>query len=167
MGLSAQHCGYDFSSLIAVRPHANGDTTMVEGLRVTLLDSNNVPVTIAGRPIAPFVRNTDRTAWEVPDVRHRPGPQAKYLFPFAEDNYILVVPNNFHTAKMKVLVQDERDAGPLNKRRDQWPVRYKQVVVPLSAFDSYPLCSVFDESVYPELHDRPAFHPVAITLYPR
>jgi hypothetical protein len=68
---------------------------------------------------------------------------------------------------MKVLLQDERDAGPLNKRRDQWPVRYKQVVVPLTAFDSYRLCGVFDEAVYPPSEGRPNFAPVDITLYPR
>jgi hypothetical protein len=68
---------------------------------------------------------------------------------------------------MKVLVQDERDDGPLNKRRDQWPLRYKQVVVPLTAFDSSRLCGVFNEAVYPPMHGRPNFAPVDITLYPR
>ena len=41
------------------------------------------------------------------------------------------------------------------------------VVVPLTAFDSYALCGVYDEEVYPPMDGRPNFAPVDITLYPR
>jgi len=159
----AQHCGYDFRSVIVVRPHAAGDSAVIDGLRITLLDSNNLPVVHYDEPWQLFHRNVEQHLqyqkdghFDVPD-----------FFPFAQDNYILVVPNSFRTAKMKVLVQDERDAGPLNKRRDQWPVRYKQVVVPLTAFDSHPLCGVYDEAVYPAVKGRPNFAPVDIILYLR
>ncbi len=159
----AQHCGYDFRSVIVVRPHAAGDSTVIDGLRITLLDSSNVPVVHYDKPWQLFHRNVEQ---------HLPYRKRGYFnvpayFPFAKDNYILVVPNNFRPAKMKVLVQDERDAGPLNKRRDQWPVRYKQVVVPLTAFDSHPLCGVYDEAVYPAVKGRPNFAPVDIILYLR
>ncbi len=161
--LTAQHCAYDFRSVIVVRPHATGDSAVIEGLRVTLLDSNDLPMVHYDKPWYLFHRNVEqhlkyrkRGHFAVPD-----------FFPYAQDNYILVVPNSFRTAKMKVLVQDERDDGPLNKRRDQWPVQYKQVVVPLTAFDSYLLCGVFDEEVYPPLEGRPNFAPVEITLDPR
>lgn len=161
--LIAQHCGYDFSSIIVVRPHAAEDSAVIHGLRITLLDSNNVPVVHHGAPWSLFHRN------ERPPfcgyVRYK-GPFNPY-FPFAGGNYVLVVPSNFRTEKMKVLVQDERDAGPLNKRRDQWPLRYKQVVVPLNALDSYQLCGVYDEEVYPPMDGRPNFAPVDITLVPR
>ena len=161
--LRAQHCGYDFRSVILVRPHAAGDSTVIDGLRITLLDSNNLPVVHYDKPWQLFHRNAEQ---------HLPYRKGGYFdvpdfFPFAKDNYILVVPNSFRAAKMKVLVQDERDAGPLNKRRDQWPVRFKQTIVPLTASDMYPLCGVFDERVYPELRDRPAYHPVDIILYQR
>ena len=161
--LTAQHCVYDFRSVIVVRPHAAGDGAVIDGLRITLLDSNNVPAVHYDKPWQLFHRNIEqdlpyrkRGHFDVPD-----------FFPFAKDNYILVVPNSFRTAKMKVLVQDERDAGPLNNRRDQWPLRYKQVVVPLADHDSYPLCGVYDEEVYPPLTGRPNFAPVDIILYPR
>lgn len=161
--LAAQHCGYDFASIIVVRPHAVGDSVVIDGLRITLLDSNNVPVVYYDRPWYHFHRNVEQ------HLRHRKGGyfDVPDHFPFAQDNYILVVPNSFRTAKMKVLVQDERDAGPLNKRRDQWPVRFKQQVAPLTAFDSYRLCGVYDEDVYPPMHDRAPFHPVDIILQPR
>ena len=159
----AQHCGYDFSSVIVVRPHAAGDSAVIDGLRITLLDSTNLPMVHYDKPWQLFQRNVEQ---------HLPYRKRGYYgvpayFPFAKDNYILVVPNSFRTAKMKVLVQDERDAGPLNERRDQWPVRYKQVVVPLTEFDSYPLCGVYDEGEYPPMAERPNFASVDIILYPR
>lgn len=161
--LCAQHCAYDFRSVIVVRPHFYGDTAVIDGLRITLLDSNNMPVVHNGQPWNLFHSNLPNTCksgkhghFNLPDY-----------FPFAQDNYILVVPNSFATAKMKVLVQDERHTSPLNKRRDQWPVRFKQMVVPLTAFDSYRLCGVYDKEVHPPMQDRPAFHPIDITLQPR
>jgi len=161
--LTAQHCAYDFSSVIVVRPHAAGDSSVIDGLRITLLDNNNLPVVHYDKPWQLFHRNVEQ---------HLPYRKRGYFnvpanFPFAKDNYILVVPNSFRTAKMKVLVQDERDAGPLNKRRDRWPVRYKQVVVPLTALDSYILCGVYDEEVYPTVQGRPNFAPVDISLHHR
>lgn len=158
--LTAQHCGYDFRSVIVVRPHAAGDGAVIDGLRITLLDSNNVPVVHYDKPWQLFQRNIEQ---HLP-YRKRGHFDVPAFFPFAKDDYILVVPNSFRTAKMKVLVQDERDAGPLNKRRDQWPVRYKQVVVPLTALDCYQLCGVYDEEVYPPMEGRPNFAPVDITL---
>ncbi|HRH70515.1 MAG TPA: hypothetical protein PLB89_13485 [Flavobacteriales bacterium] len=163
LGAAAQHCAYDFSSVIVVRPHAAGDTAVIEGLRITLLDGNNLPVVHNEKPWYLFHRNVKldlpyrkRGYYGVPD-----------FFPFAKNNYILVVPDDFITEGMKVLVQDERDAGPLNKERDQWPVRYKQAVVPLTAFDSYELCGVFDEEEYPPMEGRPNFTPVDVTLIRR
>ncbi len=156
----AQHCGYDFASIIAVRPHATGVSLVIAGLRITLLDSNNLPVVHYGTPCHLFNRNIEQHL----RPRRNGAKNAPDYFPFAKDNYILVVPNSFRTAKMKVLVQDERDADPLNKHRDQWPVRYKQVVVAITADDLYPLCGVFDEEVYPPMHDRPPFRSVDIIL---
>lgn len=161
--LAAQHCSYDFSSVIVVRPHAAGDSAVIDGLRITLLGSNNLPVVHNDKPWQLFHLNVEQLL----PYRKRGYFNVPAYFPFAKDNYILVVPDDFHTCAMKVLVQDERDAGPLNKRRDQWPVRYKQVVVPLTAFDSYRLCGVYDEQVYPPMEARPNFAPVDITLYPR
>jgi len=159
----AQHCGYDFASVVVVRPHAVGDSVVIDGLRITLLDSNNLPVVHYDNARYLFHRNVEQQLphheggyFDVPD-----------LFPFAQDNYILVVPNSFKTAKMKVLVQDERDAGPLNKRRDKWPVRFKQALVPLKEFDLYTLCGRYDDVVYPPMEGRPNFAPVDIILHPR
>lgn len=158
--LHAQHCAYDPRSVIVVRPHSADDSAVIPGLRITLLDSNNVPVVHRGTPWSPFHRN--QCAPTCGNVRYK-GPCEPY-FPFAKDCYLLVVPNGFRTARMKLLVQDERDAGPLNQRRDRWPVRYHQVIVPLTTYNSHPLCGVYDEEVYPPMEGRPSFAPVDIIL---
>ena len=160
--LHAQHCGYDFRSVIVVRPHADGDTVVIEGLRITLLDSNNLPVTHYDKAWHLFHRNVEQ------HLRHKKDGHFDVpdFFPFAQDNYVLVVPNGFLTDKMKVLVQDERHSGTPNKRGDRRPVHFKQQAVPLTAFDSYRLCGVYDEEVYPELSDRPPYHPVDVILQP-
>ncbi|MFN6115430.1 MAG: hypothetical protein ACK46C_06070, partial [Flavobacteriales bacterium] len=48
----AQHCAFDFYSIIVVRPHAHGDTNVVEGLRVMLLDQDNLPAHATGTPFS-------------------------------------------------------------------------------------------------------------------
>lgn len=166
-----QHCGYDFASIIVVRPHGAIDSTVIEDLRITLLDSNNVPVVTYDHPMELFHRNTDRAALAEGLFRTQEGfgtfEGHACAFPFVHDNYVLVVPNDLCTETLKVLVQDERDAGPLNKRRDQWPVRFKQCIVPLTAHDSYQLCGRYDLVVYPATQGRPNFAPVDITLQRR
>lgn len=163
--LIAQHCGYDHRSIIVVRPVASGDSTVIEGLRITLLDSTNLPYASDGRPWNLFQRNTDPAACDEHPFGTFHG--APCCFPFAADNYVLVIPNGLLVEGMRVLVQDERDDGPLNKRRDRWPVRYKQQVVSLTGNDIYRLCGTYDSKVYPTMEGRPNFVAVAVNLQPR
>lgn len=165
VGLSAQHCGYDFASIIVVRPHAAGDTAVIPGLHITLLDSANLPMMHQGEAWNLFRPNSDYEACARWQGGFMPGCQN--CFPFAKDNYVLVIPSGFDTSTMKVLVQDERPRSHVDVRRRIWPDRYVQRMVPLTAFDNYQLCGVYDEQVYPPMEARPNFAPVDITLYPR
>ena len=154
--LLAQHCGYDFASIIVVRPHLEGDTNVVEGLRVMLLDQDNLPATATGTPFYLFHRNTDRPEqWIHPATWRRNGQR---IFPFAKDNYVLVVPNHFHMENYRVLVMDERPGsdGP----------RYRQQVLHLHPTQCKPLCGHYRDEVYQSASGEPAFHPVTITLFP-
>lgn len=163
IGTMAQHCGYDFASIIVVRPHLAGDTTVTEDLRLTLLDSNNVPVMDHGRPWYQFKRNADYEAcaqWQ-----GRFSEETNVCFPFAKDNYVLVIPHGFATATMKVLIQDERPRTHVDIRRRHWPKRYRQQIIPLTAFDSHSLCGTYNDAVYQAPSGRPAYHPVDVILY--
>ncbi len=163
--LSAQHCGYDFASVIVVRPHAVGDTVVIPGLNITLLDSNNLPFVHHGSAWNRFRPNSDYEA-----CAHWQGSFAEgheVCFPFAKDNYVLVIPERCDISKMKVLVQDDRPRGHIDIRRRVWPKRYAQQVIQLTAFDVYSLCGRYDEEIYPPMRGRPNFAPVDIILYPR
>jgi hypothetical protein len=162
---TAQHCGYDFASIIVVRPHLEGDTQVVQGLRITLLDSTNLPVTIGGEAWHLFRPNSDLTACE--RYQHDFARGYKVCFPFAKNDYVLVLPRGMETAKLKVLVQDDRLPVHIDYHRRNWMNPFRMRVVALSKFDSYPLCGTYNDEVYPPMEGRPNFAPVDITLYTR
>lgn len=163
--LNAQHCPYDFASLIVVRPHLEGDTQVVKGLRITLLDSTNLPVTIGGEAWHLFRPNTDIKACE--RYQHSLARGHDVCFPFANDNYVLVLPRSMDTSKMKVLVQDDRLPVNVDHHGRNWIHPFRMQVVPLNPYDSYPLCGRYSDEVYPPMEGRPNFAPVDIILYPR
>ena len=158
----AQHCGYDFASVIVLRPHTEEDTAVIQGLHITLLDSANLPLTNQGSSGGNFLSNS---AYEAFADRQGAFMEGRHVcFPFAKDNYILVIFAGYDTSKMKVLVRDERPRSPTEIRRRKWPKRYAEQVVPLTAFDTYRLCGTYDTEVYPPMEGRPNFAPVDITL---
>jgi hypothetical protein len=154
--IMAQHCGYDGASILVVHPHAAGDSSVVDGLRITLLDSMNIPFQWNGRAAPPFIRNTDRSAWSARYINHQPQRGEKLLFPFAQDNYILVIPRGMDLSGWHILVQ-EFDCEWFEKC-------VMQQLVPLSNSNSYSLCDTYDATVYPNHSGQHPFHPVDITL---
>ncbi|HRH39708.1 MAG TPA: hypothetical protein PK760_15265, partial [Flavobacteriales bacterium] len=56
---ASQHCAFDFARIIVVRPHLEGDTNVIAGLRVMLLDKDNLPATATGTPFYLFQRNIE------------------------------------------------------------------------------------------------------------
>ena len=118
----AQHCGYDFASVIVLRPHTEEDTALIQGLHITLLDSANLPLTNQGSSGGNFLSNS---AYEACADRQGAFMEGRHVcFPFAKDNYTLVISAGYDTSKMKVLVRDERPRSPTEIRRRKWPKRY-------------------------------------------
>lgn len=156
--LSAQHCGYDFASIIVVHAHRSNSATVEPRLRITLLDTNNLPAVINGQEWNRFRPNDGRSV--LPDRAWQPHFErySDQVFPFASDNYVLVVPSRLDYSGYSILVQDERNGGLGELRR---------TVVPISNDDVYPLCGRYDEDVYPPLEGRPNFAPVDIMLQTR
>jgi hypothetical protein len=152
-----QHCGYDNASIIVVRPHQVGDSLVEAHLRITLLDTNNLPLVFNGYAWNRFRRNEvrnlphDRT-WQWHFQLHQGA-----VFPFAADNYVLIVPTRADYSGYSILVQDERKIDRKG---------LKQTVVPITTNDVYPLCGVYDNDVYPTLEGRPLFAPIDIPLQP-
>jgi len=156
--LYAQHCGYDHAAIILVHAHRANSPTVEPRLRITLLDTNNLPAAINGQDWNRFRPNDGRSvlhdrAWQPHFERY-----SGRVFPFAGDNYVLVVPSHLDYTGYSILVQDERNGGMGELKRN---------VVPITNNDVYILCGTYDEEVYPPLAGRPNFAPVDIILYPR
>jgi hypothetical protein len=154
----AQHCGYDFAAIIVVHAHRANSPAVEPRLRITLLDTNNLPAVINGQDWNRFRPNDGRST--LPDRAWQPHFErySGRVFPFAGDNYVLVVPSHLDYSGYSILVQDERNGGS---------VELKRTVVPITANDVYILCGTYDEEIYPPMEGRPNFAPVDIILYPR
>ena len=156
--LNAQHCGYDHASIIVVNAHRVNNPSVEPRLRITLLDTNNLPAVINGQDWNRFRPNDGRSvlhdrAWQPHFERY-----SGRVFPFAGDNYMLVVPSHLDYTGYAILVQDERNGGM---------GELKRTVVSITNNDVYLLCGTYDEEVYPPMEGRPNFAPVDIILYPR
>lgn len=163
-GITAQHCGYDFAAIIVVRPHVADDTTLIEGLRITLLDSANLPVEGNGPGWYLLRSNKDPEACGRSDHGFQQGEDR--CFPFAKDNYIMIVGWQMDMSKYKLLIQDEPPRTAANRDQPYPLARFAQQVVQLTASDSYQLCGRYDAEVYPTRWDEPPYHPVDIILRP-
>lgn len=158
IGLAAQHCGYDFASIIVAHVHRAHTNAVEPDLRITLLDTNNLPVMINGQEWNRFRPNDGRST--LPDRTWQPHFErySGLVFPFAGGNYVLVVPSHLDYSGYSILVQDDRNGGLGELRR---------TVVPITNNDVYPLCGRYDEDVYPPMVGRPNFAPVDIMLLTR
>ncbi|MBL8003353.1 MAG: hypothetical protein JNL05_15475, partial [Flavobacteriales bacterium] len=140
--LTAQHCGYDFASIIVVHAHRANSAVVEPRMRITLLDTNNLPAVINGQDWNRFRPNDGRSvlhdrAWQPHFERY-----SGQVFPFAGDNYVLVVPAHLDYTGYSILVQDERNGGM---------GELKRTVVPITNNDVYSLCGTYDEEVYPPM----------------
>lgn len=155
LDVAAQHCAFDFARIIVVHPHLEGDTNVIAGLRVMLLDKENLPATSTGTPYYLFQRNTDRpTKWMHSSHWHRNG---RRQFPFAQDNYVLVIPEHFALQDYRILVLDER---PIPERE-----RLRAQFFHLDPSDSYRLCSRYNAEVYPTDEGASPFHAIDVSLF--
>lgn len=154
-GTSAQHCAFDFARIIVVRPHLEGDTNVIAGLRVMLLDKDNLPATATGTPFYLFQRNTEPpTKWMHTAHWRKNG---KRQFPFAQDNYVLVIPEHFALGDYRILVLDERPIPEQERLRAQF--------FHLHPSDSYRLCGRYNAEVYPTDEGASPFHPINMGLF--
>ncbi len=94
----AQHCQYDHSALIGIRPF-NQNNEMIEGLRITLVDENGKPIMIRkdvyeGNDKYIGYKNDTATFWQNPklnkDISHKKRNEESRHFMQAETDYIFI-----------------------------------------------------------------------------
>lgn len=134
----AIHCGYDFTSYIVVKPHEDGKTQTINGLKMTVCDeagnevinkdfklswkNNNQPLN--------FVRNykIDSNNKKIDE-----GNEGKWFYYFAEDHYLVTVTNTFNAEDFYLKIEDadgEANGG-----------HFKTFTMQLAPYNMYILCT--------------------------
>ena len=134
----AIHCGYDFTSYIVVKPHEDGKTQTINGLKMTICDeagnevinkdfklswkNNNQPLN--------FVRNykIDSNNKKIEGF-----DEGKWFYYFADDHYLVTVTNTFNAEDYYLKIEDadgEANGG-----------HFKTFTMQLAPYNMYILCT--------------------------
>jgi hypothetical protein len=138
---TTMHCGYDFTSYVVLDVHEDGKPHNIKNLKVTIVDSlgndvintNNLYSFKSANEPLKFTFN-----YQIGDDNKRlpegvvPAKE-RWFFPYAKDNYLISVVNNFPADSFQVKIEDID--GPENGGK------FKTVILPLYAYNMYVLCS--------------------------
>ena len=133
----AIHCGYDFTSYIVVKPHEDGKTQTINGLKLSICDANgneviNKDFKLSWRnnnmPLH-FVRNykIDKN-----NKRIDRDEEGKWFYYFADDHYLVTVSNTFPAEDYYLKIEDtdgEENGG-----------HFKTYMMQLAPYNMYILC---------------------------
>lgn len=141
--MNLPHCGYDFTSYLVLNVHEEGNKKMIEGLRVTLVDSLgndvvNVNNTLSWTQRNQVLRLTPN--YKIDSANKRvpfDTPGAKWFFPFAEQSYLLSVSTSFKAEIYQLKIEDIDGADNGGD--------FETAYVQLYPFNMYVLCSSENE----------------------
>lgn len=134
----AIHCGYDFTSYIVVKPHENGKTQTINGLKMSICDENGTEVINKDFKLSwrnnnlplHFTRN-----YKI-DVHNKRIPreaEGKWFYYFADDHYLVTVSNTFNAEEYYLKIEDtdgEENGG-----------HFKTFIMQLAPYNMYILCT--------------------------
>lgn len=161
---SAQHCPFDFAAMIVVHVHDEDSTRTIPGLRITLIDSTGKGYVKMHYRNGRFVEDTVRFWQNPPKTTYRgyidnenPGEMENIRFPFAKDNYVLIVGRGMDLTGFSLRVETTTE-------NSQYLVPFS--TIPLHTEDAYALCGVYDDNkFYPREYGQRVYSPVEIILH--
>ncbi|WP_291275575.1 hypothetical protein [Flavobacterium sp.] len=121
------HCGYDFTSYIVVHAHEEKVVTNAKDLRVTLVDLEGNEVVNTNNAISLVNKDLPLTFTQNYQVKVAEN-QIRWYFPYATDQYFLVVRNTIAIEDYQVKIDDPKG-------------KYITQIIPLSSLNLYILCS--------------------------
>jgi len=133
----AIHCGYDFTSYIVIKPHEDGKSQTINGLKMTICDENgneaiNKEFKLSWRnnnqPLR-FVRNYKIDS---NNKRLEGFDEGKWFYYFADDHYLVTVSNTFPAEEYYLKIEDidgEENGG-----------HFKTFTMQLAPYNMYILC---------------------------
>ncbi len=133
----AIHCGYDFTSYIVVKPHEDGKTQTINGLKMSICDQDGNEVINKdfklswknnNQPLH-FVRNYKIDS---NNKRIEGFDGGKWFYYFADDHYLVTVANTFNADDFYLKIEDtdgEENGG-----------YFKTFMMQLAPYNMYILC---------------------------
>lgn len=121
------HCGYDFTSYLVVNAHEENAKLNPKDLSISLVDLEGKEVINTANTISLIGTNAPLIFIQNYQVSLADG-QLKWYFPYATDQYFLVVRNTIDIEKFQVKIEDKKGI-------------YQPQILPLNTFNLYVLCS--------------------------
>ncbi len=147
-----QHCAFDFAAIIVVNVHEKDSIKNIPNLKITIVDS-------IGKPFesGQFWQNPSKTTFAGYIDNNNPADPSRIRFPFASDNYVLIIGYRFPVEKYYIKIEEiDRSANgeyyPLI-----WPTK-------LYAIDKYSLCGTYDDDYYHSIPAGRIYKPIEIIM---
>jgi hypothetical protein len=163
--VKSQHCPFDGSAIVVLHIHEEDSVRTIPNLKITLLDSLHVPIEGYYFQNGMFVEDT-LFFWQNPSLttfrgyidNNNPADVRHMRFPFARDNYVLVLSGGYPIENCFIQIEEIAVNGTLHYFPIQQPI-------PLYKHDLYSLCGTYDDENYRTYYygTRP-YHPVELTM---
>lgn len=121
------HCGYDFTSYVVVNAHEENQKVNVKDLKISLVDLEGNEVLNTNNAISLVNNNLPLLFTQNYQITLE-NNQQRWYFPYATDQYFLVVRNTISIEDYQIKIEDTKG-------------KYQTQIVPLSSLNLYILCS--------------------------
>ncbi|CCG53195.1 Protein of unknown function precursor [Flavobacterium indicum GPTSA100-9 = DSM 17447] len=121
------HCGYDFTSYVVVNAHEENQKVNVKDLKISLVDLDGNEVLNTNNAISLVNNNLPLLFTQNYQITLE-NNQQRWYFPYATDQYFLVVRNTISIEDYQIKIEDTKG-------------KYQTQIVPLSSLNLYILCS--------------------------
>ena len=121
------HCGYDFTSYVVVNAHEENQKVNVKDLKISLVDLDGNEVLNTNNAISLVNNNLPLLFTQNYQITLE-NNQQRWYFPYATDQYFLVVRNTISIEDYQIKIEDIKG-------------KYQTQIVPLSSLNLYILCS--------------------------
>lgn len=121
------HCGYDFTSYVVVNAHEEQQKVNVKDLKISLVDLDGNEVLNTNNAISLINNNLPLYFTQNYQITLE-NNQIRWYFPYATDQYFLVVRNTISIEDYQIKIEDLTG-------------KFQTQIVPLSSLNLYILCS--------------------------
>ena len=132
---TGMHCGFDFTSYLVVDAHSIESHENIKNLKISIVDENGVEVINTNNALSWNHNNQPLFFYQNYQIdtsskkAETTNETQKWFFPYAKDNYILSVTNNFPADNYWIKIEDISGI-------------YKTEIIQLYNFNMYILCSI-------------------------